>query len=298
MPDKADVLGAVLATIGFLGSGVYFFLVPGSGSASSGGPGVVGFLILTLPIYPYAAYWTLSIRHALAVPLYKRQALGIGFVILALWGTLGAFVVLPSGQPSPLVAFESFLAFYLLFIVLFYWIDASVLTSRRSDPLLRDTLYWSRIRIPLWVVIITTTLIPFTLLGYIGITSDTTIFNQLGAGTFGGPAISFALNVIINFPVVIPILGIVYLPIIAIRSKWDRSLRRHFEWFALAPLALLWIFFGPFSGTNSLAGDASNGLVLAIAGYALYRSARSLAPINRLQAVESETISVADVGIS
>lgn len=257
---------------------------------------MLGILLLTI-VYPYAAYWALSIRNALAVPLYKRQALGIGFVTLALWGTLVAFVILPSTLPSPLVAFESFLAFYFVFIVLFYWIDASVLASRRSDPLLRDTLYWSRIRIPLWVVIIVTTLIPFSLLGYIGITSDTTIFNQLNAGTFGGPAISSALVVIIDFPIVIPVLGFVYLPIIAIRSKWDRSLRRHFVWFAAAPIALMWIFFGPLSGTNSFAGNVSNGLVLVIAGYALYRSARSLAPINRLQAVESETISVADVGI-
>jgi hypothetical protein len=285
MPDRADILAAALAAIGSLTSGVYLLLVPSA--VDAGPPGTVVFLLLTVPIYPYAAYWALSIRHALAVPLYRRQAFGIGFVVLALWATIGAFVVLPSNASSPLVSFGQFFAFYFLFIVLFYWIDSSVLTSRRSDPLLRDTLYWSKIRIPLWIAIIITTLIPFSILGYIAITSDTTAFDQLGAGTFGGPVISLALIVITNFAIVIPICGIIYLPVIAVRLKWDKSLRRHFVWFAPASAGLLLIFFGPLSGSNSFAGNVINGLTLGIMGYSLYKSAKALVPLNRVSLTET-----------
>lgn len=287
MPDRADVLAAALAAGSFLASVAYLLLVPGANG--TGGPEGAVLTMLALPIYPYAAYWALSIRHALAIQLYRKQALGIGFVVLTLWAVIGAFSALPTTLVSPLVAFESFTAFYFLFVVLFYWIDASILSSRRSDPLLRDTLYWSKIRIPLWTVVIATTLFPFLILGYVGITSDTTIFNQLNAGTFGtiyGPAVSFALTVIISFPIVIPILGIVYLPIIARRLKWDRSLRRHLEWFAPAPAGLLWIFFGPFSGSNSFTATVSSGLALMIMGYSLYRSAKALVPLNRLSLSE------------
>jgi hypothetical protein len=257
---------------------IYAALVPNS--FVSGSPSIETFLILTVPIYSYGAYWAFSIRHALAVRRYRRQALGIGLIVLAIWATVCVFVLIPSPSASPLPSFESFLAFYILFIVLFYWIDASVLTARRSDPLLRDVLYWSRIRIPLWIAIIVTSLIPLLVSAYIGIASDTTAFNQLNAGTFGGPVISLVLDVVTNFSVVILICGMIYLPASAIRSKWDRSLRGHFLWFAPASACLFFGFFGPTSGSSSFVAEVVGGLVLVIAGYTLYRSAKALVPLN------------------
>lgn len=259
----------------------------------SGVPSITSYLILSVPIFSYAAYWAFSIRRALAVHRYRRQALGIGLVVLAIWGAIAVFVLVPSSSSSVVAQFEQFAAFYLLFIVVFYWIDASVLTARRSDPLLRDTFYWSRIRIPLWIAIIVTTLIPLLILAYVGVTSDTVAFNQLNAGTFGGPMFQDFLNAVSNFSVVIPLCGIIYLPAIARRSKWDRSLRRHFIWFAPASVGLLLVFFGPSYGTSSFAGFMFHGVVLAIVGYTLYRSAKALVPINRLQAIEPQTNSPA-----
>src|SRR5208282_2621530 len=128
MSDRADITAAALVIVGIVVALVYSAFVP---------PGPILFLIVAVPIYSYAAYWAFSIRHALAVRLYRRQAFGIGFIILAIWFTMGAFVLVPSTNLKLYTALTD-PSFYFLFIVLFYWIDASVLATRRSDPLLRD----------------------------------------------------------------------------------------------------------------------------------------------------------------
>jgi hypothetical protein len=280
MPDRTDLAAAALGATSLLATAAYAILVPTA--FTNGLPNVASYLLLSVPVYSYAAYWSVSIRNALAAPLYRRQSLGIGLVTIAIWGVVLSFVLLPNGTSSPATYFLNFSAFDLLFIVLFYWIDASVRTSRRSDPLVRDTLYWSKIRIPLWIAIIVTTLIPLLILGYVGVTSNTTVLNQLNEGTFGGPVVTFALNVVTNFSVIIPICGIIYLPLIAARSKWNRNLRNHFLWFAPASVGVLLIFFGPSSGSTSLAGNLISGFLLVLVGYSLYRSAKALVPLNRV----------------
>jgi hypothetical protein len=277
LPDNPDVLAAVLAAVAFAATELCAVFVPGA--IGPNGPSPALYLILTAPIFPYAAYWAFSIRHALAVPLYRRQAFGIGFVVLAAWAIIAVFVVVPTAT-TLFANVVQFSAFYFLFIVLFYWIDSSVLASRRSDPLLRDTLHWSKIRVFLWIAIIITTAIPFLILGYISVTSSQALFDQLNSGTLGGADFSFLLNVVvINFPIVIPICGLIYLPAIALRAKWDRSLRRHFLWFAPASVAMLLIFFGPTSGTGVF-GEIVTPLVVVIMGYSLYRSAKALVPLS------------------
>ena len=221
--------------------------------------------------------------------------MGIGIVVLALWITIATFVVVPSSSTSSsslaslVPSLEDYLAYSFLFIVLYYWIDASVLAARRSDPLLRDSLYWSKIRVPLWIAIIDATIIPTLIMVYIGITSDTGGLNQLNAGTFGGPVVSFLLdNVVFNVTVVVPICGIIYLPVIAIRLKWDKGLRRHFLWFAPVPVVVLFIFYGPLSGVpDSFVTLMISGLMLVIAGYSLYRSTKALVPLNRISSVDA-----------
>ena len=226
-------------------------------------------------------YWAISISRALRVPLYRRQAFGVGFLVFAIWAVVAAFVLLGAIVSSPWEVFELFVAYYFRFIVLFYWIDASILASRRSDPLLRDTLYWSKVRIILWIAIVVTTLIPMAILGYTLLTSNNALFEQMTNGTLGGPVISNLLDgIVLNFPIVIPIVGLIYLPAISLRSKWDRSLRRHFIWFAPASLGVLLLFFGiPMPQS---VGQFVSPLLLVVMGYSLYRSAKALVPLNRV----------------
>ncbi|HZW54889.1 MAG TPA: hypothetical protein VFF30_01220 [Nitrososphaerales archaeon] len=105
---------------------------------------------MQLPIYVYAAYWAFSARQALAVRLYRNQSLGIGLIVLAFWASLGSGFT-PGSAPLQLRVALIQVSFILAVIVLFYWIDASLLASRRSDPLLRDTFRWSNLRIPFWI---------------------------------------------------------------------------------------------------------------------------------------------------
>ena len=258
---------------------LYAFLVPGANGPN--GPSLPLYLILATPVTLYAAYWAFSIRRALRVHLYRRQAFGVGFLVLAIWGVLAVFIALGLNVSTPVATLEQFSAFYFLFFVLFYWIDSSVLASRRSDPLLRDTLQWSKVRIFLWASIIITTLIPFVILIDVLATSNSALFDQMNNGTIGGPVISNLLDgVVLNFPVVIPIVGLIYLPVISSRSKWDRNLRTHFIWFVPASLGLLLIFFG--IPVPESVGVILNPFVLIGMYYSLYRSAKALVPLNRV----------------
>ena len=281
MPDRADLAAAGLAVACFAVGALDAILVPGA--MTSGGPSLQLYLVMSVPVFAYAAYWAFGIRHALAVRLYRRQALGIGVLVIAMWATILAFVLVPNAT-SPLLSFAQISAFSFLFIVLFYWIDASALAARRSDPLLRDTLRWSRVRIPLWAVLLVGTLLPIAILVYVQGTGSPALIQAMNAGTLGGPIFSLFLNdVIFNLPVVVPVCGIVLLPAMAVRSKWDRSLRLHFAWFVPVAVAVLLIFFGPVAGTpNGLLSLLMTAPLLIFAGYSLYRSAKALVPLNRM----------------
>ncbi len=278
MPDRADATAAIVAAVSLLVGFLYVLAFPSS-SFVNGIPTPPVYLIWAVPIFSYAAYWAFAIRHALAVRTYRRQALGIGIVVVGVFGIILVFVLVPTGSTVS-ASFIQFVAFDVLFLVLFYWIDASVLTTRRYDPLLRDVLYWRKIRIPLWIAIIVTTMIPICILSYIALTSNLALFNQVNNGTFGGPVVESALNIVANFAIVIPILGIIYLPASALRAKFDKNLRRHFLWFAPSMVFLLLIFFG------SLSGSYTRALFLVITGYCLYRSAKALVPMNRVSLVQ------------
>ena len=210
----------------------------------------IGVLILL-----YAAYWALNIRHALAVNVYRKQALGIGLVAISC-------AILGFGQVLPIVNIsflEGFGPGFLVLLVLFYWIDASMISARRSDPLLRDSLHWSKLRIVLWILIVALMLIGVILL----------IPKGTPSGLLLGPLFLVALGLLI----LVPLSGALSLSVALRRSK-DIAFRRHLKWFAV--FAVLFFFVFPLG-----ANIASYALIFA-AGYSLYRSARSLAPLNKI----------------
>jgi hypothetical protein len=286
MPDRSDVAALILFVVGFVSLVILRLLFAGSGElkklVGDYGPFIL-FLIVTVPMFSYAIYWAFDIRRALVVRLYRRQALGIGIVVLAIWATLGIFVGLPSSISLQLSTAVSNLAFYLLFFVLFYWIDASILASRRSDPLLRDPLYWSKVRIPIWGANILTWGTILLLIAYSEFTNDVSLLNELNNGTFSNPILAVAYN----FPFVVLLCGVIYLPAIAIRSgKWDRALRRHFIWFAPSSALLMFFFFIAGSLPVTPVGLVAFYFLILLIGFTLYRSAKALVPLNRLSPEE------------
>lgn len=104
--------------------------------------------------FAYGAYWAYQIRSALVSPLYRNRALWVGAA-----GTFFALLVLSTiliGTFAPTDRFLSLVQFGLTnfgVILVFGWIDSSVRIARRSDPLRRNTLHWTKLRIFIWVIL-------------------------------------------------------------------------------------------------------------------------------------------------
>ncbi|MDA4127286.1 MAG: hypothetical protein OK452_08835 [Thaumarchaeota archaeon] len=246
----------------------------------------------------YAAYWAFDIRHALTVRLFRNQAFGLGLFSLVF--TLAA---LPSPQvgSNGILGSVPFQIGYILVTSAFwlgaiYFVDATALASRRSDPLLRDTLHWSKVRYVLWVFQVFN--VSFILLGISlsAITGNASYANQIIQGNNGAftslPAVIANLAWAAAFGSMI-----MFLPI-AIRSR-NPGLRRHLKWLAGVPVALgvfvivLIIVSSTPAETflNNPAGNVLGNTLLYLAvGYCLYRSARALVPLNRISLSSSDQV--------
>ena len=231
-----------------------------------------------IAIFTYAAYWALSIRSALAVRLYRNQALGVA--LLAMTFAAVFFVVSVLGYLSPVFSpLQTFGPFSLLFVFLailmaFYWIDASILAGRRSDPLLRDALHWRKVRPIFWTLNIAAVAFTAGIITYI----------QLTTGRI--PPAPPVIEIIFLLPFLLTgICGVVYLPIVAARSK-DYTLRKQLKWFGVFALILL-VYVpavaGAFRGLSVEEVQLVINLALIGNAYCLYKSARSLVPLNRLE---------------
>jgi hypothetical protein len=225
---------------------------------------VVGYGSIAL-IFAFAAYWAFSIRRVLAVGIYRRQALGIGLVALILALLLISGISLAyvgaTGQISSLLLIFAFGA-------MFYWIDASVLAVRRTDPLLRYTFHWKQLRIAFWSLDVAA-------LGSI-------VAIEIASG--GNPG-GQAADIVFNLPFYITVLsGVILLPMVASRSK-DTILRRHLVWFALFAGTLA-VFLSVASFLLTVYGEElfTSILGLYLGAYCLYRSSKSLVPLNRIAA--------------
>ncbi len=220
---------------------------------------IIGFIV-PLPLLAYVIYWALEIRHALFVRLYRNQALGVALVavavVLSTYGGIAPAFSLPSGVEDVTGA-----AVFFAFLLLFYWIDISLRAARRSDPLLRDTLHWSQVRKVLWPL-------------YLGILAILVVWIVLDLGNF---------LLFLAPPLIVVISGLLYLPTVARRSK-DPVLRRHFVWFGLFFIGFFLAGFGELGNFPfDMEGDLLTIAGLLLSGYFLYRSARSLVPLNEIE---------------
>ncbi|MDA4127861.1 MAG: hypothetical protein OK422_00115 [Thaumarchaeota archaeon] len=162
----------------------------------------------------------------------------------------------------------------LAILTTFYFIDSSVLAAKRSDPLLRDSCHWTRLRLLLWPV----------LAGLVVVS---------GVESITVPSPSLVEFLLIGSPYFVGLgAGLVALPVAALRSR-DATLRGHFKWFGtFAVFLLLFVIVSapepPINfGTNSFTPFVilyfeAAFVTMLVAGYSLYRSAKSLAPLNRL----------------
>ena len=206
-----------------------------------------------------AGYLALTVRRALFVRLYRNQGLSISVAALATGIlTLVGLVTSPaSNQTSPSSGPGQVLGPLLLFglyLALFYTVDTFARVARYSDPLLRDTLHWSKVRGIVWA------------LDFIAVAYVVTLGIVTGQET-----------AVFIFPITIPLVSGVLLFSVNARRTRDPALRRHLAW--LGPFFLL-SFVGFFLAFGSV---QLSGLIWIVAAFCLYKSARSLAPLNLIE---------------
>ena len=227
----------------------------------------------------YVTYWALIVHRALGIKVYRNRALGIALIssILAsteIATTFDAYVNYKNAIAA--VGNGGFGLFFVFLLLLFYCVDSSVLSARRTDPLSRDTLHWSKLRLFLWIptAIVSVIVIPIDIYSVVSSSNPTT-----------APPSLFALFFAAIF---IPIISAVVLLPVAARRAGDSALRMHLKWFGL--------FAASYFVSNILSNtlDPSIGLFvdhlgLVFGGYCLYRSVLSLVPSTPLPKIKIES---------
>jgi hypothetical protein len=246
--------------------------------------------LVALVLFGFSAYRAFSIRRSFSIGLYRRQALWAGilcaifvmsYTMIALFG----YSILKANTP---VDFAVSFFQDLLILGMFAWIDATALVSRRADPLLRDPIRWTRIRRPVWAVVIASLVAAYYF----------TISGALSGGSLAlapSPAVLVALLVILLVPFTS---GAILIPLSASRSG-DVVFRRHLRWLGLLVIAILAValLFGVELAYGTATGfvdlllvaeqDPISNLLLVViilaTSYFAYRCVQSLVPINRLE---------------
>src|SRR5215470_5029885 len=143
-------------------------------------------LIGVTAAYVYVTYSALAIRNTLALGVYRGQALGIGSLALA----FAAIDILNFFPVGGVLGFIQGIFFYSVSLLLLYWVDSSISAARRSDPLGRDTLGWSKVRIVVWSVSLVTiffTIGSFAYFSQAGVTQPSDLLNAVFAVLFQLP---------------------------------------------------------------------------------------------------------------
>jgi hypothetical protein len=227
-------------------------------------------ITLVSTVLGYTTFWALSIRKVLAIRAYRHQALGIALISLTLAldlisNTVSAYLIY--NDPGAAIGQGGFGFFFVFLVVLFYWIDSSVVAAKRSDPLGRDFLHWSKLRVIFWIGTLPTAIL---------VTSfDIYSLVSMGGRVTGGPP-GWAVFLLIPGIFIPPITGIVLLPFVRRRTP-DPTLKKHLKWFGLFALAYLILTF-PGNQPDVVMALFYTYLGSIISAYCLYRSVLSLTP--------------------
>jgi hypothetical protein len=236
----------------------------------------VGVSAAAIAACAYVLYNALIMRKTLAVGPYRRHALGMGFVA-GLFALDQASNFFPTSGAWNYLGLAVFAAFAL---GLLYWVDSSILTARRSDPLDRDTFHWSFLRRIIWV-------------GAVGafcfVSLVSLVLPPPGVGSQAPPPewLNDTFTVVFFFPVyTAAISAVLVIPVAARRCK-DLVFRRHLEWFFLFVAIQLvlaggvgQLFQNP-GGSSTAISSFLDGVGILVGFYPLYMSVRRLVPLYR-----------------
>jgi hypothetical protein len=233
--------------------------------------------ILPAGITLYAGYWAFSIRKALASRIYRNHALWLGVFCFPF--ALSSFITYTNSQ-----VISELLNFYFAALILsvFAWVDSTIPIARRSDPLLRNILHWDKVRLVVWPFLFGLAAVILYLGATINFTTNPPLlFFQLLVAFIAGPFV-------IGAPAML----------IAARRSGDSVLRGSLKWFGVFLLMLLLNIIITTVVQQGVLGVSTYDLyysyqalpgaaLIILAAYSLYKSARSLAPTNRLSFSDS-----------
>jgi hypothetical protein len=241
--------------------------------------------IVPAAIYLYAAHWAFAVRRALVSRIYRSHALWLGALGVMLAVTM---FITYSGNTTRLLVVGTYNS--ILFAVVFAFADSIVPVARRSDPLLRSILRWGKLRIALWAVVV-----PMVLTNTIPI---------LGPSFANSPAGNIVVNIGWYILATILFIFMAAALVTGARRSRDLVLRVSLKWLGVLlsltvvrvlDAAMQTTVLGVSLSDYAYSYPALIGAALSIlSAYALYRSARSLAPINRLPSIEPQTIPPSD----
>jgi hypothetical protein len=211
-------------------------------------------------------------------PLYRNRALWVGTV-----GTFFALLVLSTILIGTFASTNRFLSLFQFgltnfgAILVFGWIDSNVRVARRSDPLRRNTLHWTKLRIFIWGIL-SIAIVEGLVWAFV---SD---LNYLSSPAgLGGAFLRSPFTPAAAF-------GIVALAVNRRRIS-DITLKRHIKWLVFFVLILFFatrLLEDPQpSYSSSCSQDYCVGfigeLLLACGAYFLYMAARSLSQLDHLK---------------
>jgi hypothetical protein len=220
--------------------------------------------------FAYGAYWAYQIRSALVSPLYRNRALWVGTV-----GMFFALLVLSTILIGTFASTNRFLSLFQFgltnfgAILVFGWIDSNVRVARRSDPLRRNTLHWTKLRIFIWGIL-SIAIVEGLVWAFVSDINYLSSPAGLGGAFLRSPFAPAAA------------FGIVALAVSRRRIS-DITLKWHIKWLVFFVLILVFatrLLEHPSSlSTLGFIGE----LLLACGAYFLYMAARSLSQLNHLK---------------
>jgi hypothetical protein len=224
--------------------------------------------IVVIVIFAYGSYWAFQVRSALISRLYRNRALWAGSV-----GAFFALLILSNlliGSLDPTNFYLSLLQFtigYFGAAFTFAWIDTSIRVARTSDPLRRNTLHWTKLRVVLWVILI---------LSIVGGLVTVVLLKTNYFSTPAGPQGDFLYG-----PYGDNIIFIIPALILSHKRTGDLILRKHLKWLLIF-VVVLFFTSGLLNNPATSFPRELGGVVLIVDAYCLYRATRSLAPVSHI----------------
>jgi hypothetical protein len=230
---------------------------------------------VVIAIILVALYRALELRGTFVSSPYRSRA---GWMALLLAVVMVSMLTnyLPN---TPFYQNIGFLTFPAVLLVIFAFVDRSVIVAMQSDFFHRNTLYWSQLRWAAGVVM------AGAIIALVALSLDPAM-NAFGSGP---PPPSLAIWVdVANFLFEVVIPGVIAYGtaslIVAARRTSERALKRNlmFLGLALATLVISLVASSPFS-SGTLPYLVVNDGTAIVGMYLLYRAVMSLSPLGRVE---------------